>query len=92
MESPELRWHHASIAGLPPPPRTFRVYPCASLVQLLQRINRRFITTEAILEPMLLPIAKQIALAADGDTRPNSHTHGLGSSIDGTMALTPPSL
>ena len=59
FESPELRWHpnNASIAGFLPPPRTFRVHPlaCANLMQLIQRVKRRFITTEAILEPILLP-------------------------------------
>ena len=69
-QSPKLRWHpnNASIAGIPPPPRTFRVHPFASLVQFLQKGDRPCITTEAILEPILLLLAKQIALAADGDS------------------------
>ena len=85
IESPKLRWHpnDASIAGIPPPPRTFRAHPFASLqvVQLLQRGDRPCILTGAILEPILLLIAKQIAVAADGEvqrqSRPNMHTFGL---------------
>ena len=83
IESPELRWHpnNASIAGLPPPPRTFRVHPWASLVQFLQRVKLRLIKTEAILELIILPIAKQIALFAYGEVQrksgPNIHTHCL---------------
>ena len=71
--------------------------------QIEQTAKRRLIGKDlsVLIEPMLIPIAKQIVLAADGEVQrnsgPNSHTHCLsrmmilGSTIDSTVTLTPPS-